>query len=124
RSYYTGVQGADCEMDHWPEMCSSARVCGLGGALQSPSAPRSIHQCDLECLGCGGAIALFEKQLAQLFASREDGAWGDGELFDAVFVIGGAAENGQGMNGVICSLGRPGFYFALHVGDLGSPVGV
>src|ERR1700737_1631768 len=101
-----------------------ARFCGVSSPLQRSSAPRSIHQFRLEGPGCCRGIALFEKELSQLFASWDDRSWSYRELLDSVFVIGRTAEHDGGLLGLIDRLRRPSQNFSPPNADLGCPVAV
>lgn len=100
------------------------RACGCSEAEDCSATSGSVGESGLKSCGGGGAIALLEVEISQLLASGDDGAGGDGEFLDRVFLVGGAMENCDGFFGLVCRLRRPGGDFSLHDVHLSGPVGV
>ena len=61
--------------------------------------PGVLRRAVLEFLKRERGVALFEEQVAELFAGGNDGAWGYGELLNGVFLIGCGAEQGDSLIG-------------------------
>ena len=65
---------------------------------------------------------LFQEQIAELFARRKNRSRGNGELFDAVLLIGCLTEQVHGFLVIAAGFGGPRHNFAEQNVDLSRPI--